>query len=70
MPVAGAHQRNFMVNDYRENMNLDYADNKVTTAKYNFITFLPLNLFFQFTKFANIYFLFLAFLQVSISSKF
>ena len=34
-----------------------YINNKVTTSKYNFITFLPLNLLLQFSKMANLYFL-------------
>ena len=59
-----------MVNDYEDSVNRDFADNKVTTAKYNFFTFLPLNMFNQFTKFANIYFLFLALLQVSTAESF
>ena len=42
-----------------------YKDNKISTAKYNFITFLPKNLFYQFTKMANAYFLLLAFLEVN-----
>lgn len=40
-----------------------YIDNHVSTAKYNFITFLPKFLFEQFSKFANIFFLFTAALQ-------
>jgi len=34
-----------------------YKDNKVTTSKYNILTFLPLNLMLQFSKMANFYFL-------------
>ena len=41
-----------------------YKNNKISTAKYTCLTFLPLNLFYQFTKFSNIYFLMMAFLQV------
>lgn len=40
-----------------------YIDNHVSTAKYNVITFLPKFLFEQFSKFANIFFLFTAALQ-------
>jgi len=40
-----------------------YVDNHVSTAKYNFATFLPKFLFEQFSKFANIFFLFTAGLQ-------
>ncbi|KAK4190085.1 hypothetical protein QBC35DRAFT_491285 [Podospora australis] len=40
-----------------------YVDNHVSTAKYNPATFLPKFLFEQFSKFANIFFLFTAGLQ-------
>lgn len=40
-----------------------YIDNHVSTAKYNIITFLPKFLYEQFSKFANIFFLFTAALQ-------
>jgi phospholipid-transporting ATPase len=40
-----------------------YVDNHVSTAKYNVITFLPKFLFEQFSKFANVFFLFTAALQ-------
>ncbi|GKT81066.1 phospholipid-transporting ATPase protein [Colletotrichum tofieldiae] len=40
-----------------------YVDNHVSTAKYNVATFLPKFLFEQFSKFANIFFLFTAALQ-------
>lgn len=40
-----------------------YVDNHVSTAKYNIATFLPKFLFEQFSKFANVFFLFTAGLQ-------
>lgn len=40
-----------------------YVDNHISTAKYNFATFLPKFLFEQFSKFANVFFLFTAALQ-------
>jgi len=40
-----------------------YVDNHVSTAKYNFATFLPKFLFEQFSKYANLFFLFTAILQ-------
>lgn len=40
-----------------------YVDNHVSTAKYNIITFLPKFLFEQFSKYANLFFLFTAILQ-------
>lgn len=42
-------------------------NNAIKTSKYNFLTFLPLNLFEQFRRLANAYFLFLMILQVDIS---
>ena len=39
---------------------VDYCSNLVQTSKYNFITFLPMNLLVQFSKVANLYFLFQA----------
>lgn len=40
-----------------------YVDNHISTAKYNFASFLPKFLLEQFSKFANIFFLFTAGLQ-------
>ena len=40
-----------------------YVDNHVSTAKYNFATFLPKFLFEQFSKYANLFFLFTAIMQ-------
>ncbi len=40
-----------------------YVDNHVSTAKYNVATFLPKFLFEQFSKYANLFFLFTAILQ-------
>ncbi|RCI16276.1 hypothetical protein L249_2174 [Ophiocordyceps polyrhachis-furcata BCC 54312] len=40
-----------------------YVDNHISTAKYNFATFLPKFLLEQFSKFANVFFLFTAGLQ-------
>lgn len=40
-----------------------YVDNHVSTAKYNVITFLPKFLFEQFSKYANLFFLFTAIIQ-------
>ncbi|XP_041359163.1 probable phospholipid-transporting ATPase IA isoform X2 [Gigantopelta aegis] len=40
-----------------------FCSNKISTAKYNFLTFLPKFLFEQFRKYANIFFLFIALIQ-------
>ncbi|XP_074649753.1 phospholipid-transporting ATPase VD-like isoform X2 [Tubulanus polymorphus] len=42
-----------------EHLNRTYANNLIKTTKYNVWTFLPKNLFEQFHRFANVYFLFL-----------
>ena len=42
-----------------------YRRNKIRTAKYTPISFIPKNLWFQFHNIANVYFLFLIILAVS-----
>ena len=44
-------------------MRLYTKDNVVTTSKYNWFTFLPVNLFQQFSKAANVYFLLITVMQ-------
>ncbi|KAJ8779199.1 hypothetical protein J1605_000075 [Eschrichtius robustus] len=41
-----------------------FQDNRIHTSKYNILTFLPINLFEQFQRVANVYFLFLLILQL------
>lgn len=41
-----------------------YASNQIRTSKYTLISFVPKNLFFQFTRLANVYFLGMAILQL------
>ena len=41
-----------------------YPNNEVKTSKYNFFTFLPLNLMVQFSKMANCYFLVLGLMEL------
>uniref|UniRef100_A0A8C1NDY9 Phospholipid-transporting ATPase n=1 Tax=Cyprinus carpio TaxID=7962 RepID=A0A8C1NDY9_CYPCA len=59
--------------DYNESQNyyiyificiFFFQDNHIKTAKYNVFTFLPINLFEQFQRFANAYFLVLLILQL------
>ena len=38
--------------------------NKIKTSKYSLLNFLPKNLYFQFSKLANCYFLLITFLQM------
>lgn len=53
----------------RKNRKAKFPNNRVSTSKYNVFTFLPKNLFEQFTKAANAYFLVMAGLQVIIYAK-
>lgn len=41
----------------------NFRNNKIITSKYNFLTFLPLNLMYQFSKMANCYFLLLVVME-------
>lgn len=45
-----------------------YNRNKIRTAKYTPLSFIPKNLWFQFQNIANIFFLFLVILVVSIAA--
>ena len=38
----------------------EYVDNTIKTAKYNWLTFLPLAIIYQFNNYFNIFFLFTA----------
>jgi hypothetical protein len=59
--------RTIYVNNPLANKPFKYKKNNISTTKYNLITFLPKNLFEQFTRLANLYFLFIAILQVCFS---
>lgn len=51
------------LNDSPANAAQRFCDNRVSTAKYNLATFLPKFLFEQFSKYANLFFLFTAIIQ-------
>ncbi|ODM20636.1 putative phospholipid-transporting ATPase [Aspergillus cristatus] len=55
--------RNIVLNNPPANAVHKFVDNHVSTAKYNIITFIPKFLFEQFSKYANLFFLFTAVLQ-------
>ncbi|XP_011471529.1 phospholipid-transporting ATPase ID isoform X1 [Oryzias latipes] len=57
-------ERVLRANDRGFNLSFQYANNAIRTSKYNIFTFLPLNLFEQFRRLANAYFLFLLILQM------
>uniref|UniRef100_A0A674EZ08 Phospholipid-transporting ATPase n=1 Tax=Salmo trutta TaxID=8032 RepID=A0A674EZ08_SALTR len=56
-------ERHVRANDKDYNEKIPYADNHIKTCKYNVFTFLPINLFEQFQRAANAYFLVLLMLQ-------
>ena len=57
-------QRDIVANDTVYNSKFQYANNNIKTSKYTLLTFLPLNLFEQFQRLANFYFLCLLILQL------
>ncbi|XP_077202756.1 phospholipid-transporting ATPase ID-like isoform X2 [Paroedura picta] len=61
---AAEEERHLYANNRLFNLQFNYAKNSIKTAKYNLLTFLPLNLFEQFQRLANAYFLFLLILQL------
>ncbi|XP_043380397.1 probable phospholipid-transporting ATPase IM isoform X7 [Chelonia mydas] len=56
-------ERRVKANDPEHNEKFQYANNRIKTSKYNILTFLPVNLFEQFQRVANAYFLSLLILQ-------
>ena len=63
---AESYQRNRIVyvNDSIKNSTQKFLHNGVTTAKYQWYTFLFKFLYEQFSKYANVFFLFIAIIQV------
>ncbi|KAG5439930.1 hypothetical protein PCANB_000212 [Pneumocystis canis] len=51
------------LNNPSKNSSYNYCNNYISTAKYNIITFLPKFLFEQFSKYANLFFLFTSCIQ-------
>ncbi|GAM27227.1 hypothetical protein SAMD00019534_104020 [Acytostelium subglobosum LB1] len=58
------NSRNVYINDMERNREYKYCGNTVTTSKYTLITFLPKNLFEQFCRLANFYFLIISAIQI------
>ena len=52
------------MNDPARNVDQKFLHNGISTAKYNALTFLPKFLFEQFSKLANLFFLFTVCIQV------
>jgi len=53
------------LNNPERNAQEKYLHNRISTSKYNYFTFLPKFLYEQFSKYANIFFLFTACIQVN-----
>ena len=53
----------FHINNNKLNKKYKIKNNKISTTKYNFLTFLPKGLLVQFTRLPNIFFLFTAIIQ-------
>uniref|UniRef100_A0A673B9K0 Phospholipid-transporting ATPase n=1 Tax=Sphaeramia orbicularis TaxID=375764 RepID=A0A673B9K0_9TELE len=62
--LSPEEERRLRANDRHFNLSCNYANNAIKTSKYNILTFLPLNLFEQFQRLANGYFLGLMILQL------
>ena len=56
--------RTLYINDPIKNQSLKYLHNSISTAKYNLFSFLPRFLYEQFSKWANIFFLFTGCIQL------
>lgn len=56
----------FKIYSKRRDKRKPFITNKIHTAKYNVVTFLPKNLFFQFSKMTNLYFLIMTAANVSL----
>ena len=56
--------RNIGIGEKFENNANEFLDNTIHTSKYTLINFLPKNLFVQFSKMANVYFLVMTIFQV------
>ncbi|KAG4305692.1 hypothetical protein PORY_000602 [Pneumocystis oryctolagi] len=58
-----SNYRIIYLNNRIANAQFGYCNNYISTAKYNFATFLPKFLFEQFSKYANLFFLFTSCIQ-------
>ena len=63
-PIQEEPDRYIYLNDATKNAAVEYASNYVSTTKYSPWSFLPKFLYEQFTRYANIFFLILACIQV------
>ena len=54
----------------KESVKKEYPDNVTSTAKYTKLSFIPLSLFYHFSKYTNLYFLVMTILLVTELSPF
>ena len=54
--------------DPERNKEGKFRSNRISTTKYNILTFFPRFLFDQFRRYANLFFLFISLLQVSLET--
>lgn len=62
--IPEEERRRVQANNREYNRRYPYAGNVVITSKYNVLTFIPRNLFEQFLRVANLYFLLLTIIQL------
>ena len=60
---AETDERVVHINDKQRNLSSKFLHNRITTSKYNVFTFVPKFLYDQFSKYANLFFLFTACIQ-------
>lgn len=63
LATLAAGPRQIYILDSSSNAGFGYWGNHISTTKYNFATFLPKFLFEQFSKYANLFFLFTSIIQ-------
>lgn len=51
------HFEVFRLYNWKQDRIRPFKDNEIHTSKYNMLTFLPKNLFYQFRKMSNLFFL-------------
>ena len=61
---SSSKQHKFYINDNIKNLTYNHRNNKIVQTKYNIITFFPKGILIQFLRFANIYFLIIAIIQM------
>ncbi|KAI8147582.1 hypothetical protein BJV82DRAFT_596103 [Fennellomyces sp. T-0311] len=61
--TADQSPRTIYINQPEQNEQQKFISNRVSTAKYNLVTFLPIFLYVEFSKAANIFFLFISCIQ-------